>query len=632
MEKLAKGRDAHMNRTLKTVLALALALAMCLSMATAAFADRTWIDEDGVIWLIDNYGNMMPIGSVDRNANGYNNGYYNGNGYYYNGYYYGNNYYNGNGYYYGNGEYYLTVRGSGTYTVGDRFTLSVNTNINSSNIEWSFDSYYLRHLGSGTFEVIDAPNSSRSLTITAFSPNYGLSDYTTVTLRSGSSASVTLDSTRMSLRTGESSSLRATVSGSYYDNYYNNYYGSYYDNYNFYWYSEDTSVARVNSSNSRSVTVSAVGPGTTRVRVEVSANGYVATAYCTVTVSGNNVTARLDSGSMNLKTGDTASLRATGSGGNSNYNYYWYSEDTSVARVNNTNSRSATVTAVGPGTTRIRVEISSYGYSDTAYCTINVSSGTVSGIRLTSSSLTMNTNSSVNLGVNVTHNNASYTVSWSSGNTNLVTVSGSGDTVTLNSGSGTGTALVTVTVRDNSNQQIRTDFCSVTVQNGGQATPPQQTAAQQTAQPPVQQNSHLSTPYPGQVNLSTQNLTVDGRIFFAEGYNINGHNYYKLRDVAMMLNGTSSQFSVGYDYSTNAVTVTTGQPYTPAGGELIFDWDKSATCAIASNPMYINGSPVTPWAYSLGGYTFLQLQEMGYLLGFNVDYDEASRTIIVTSK
>ena len=115
-------------------------------------------------------------------------------------------------------------------------------------------------------------------------------------------------------------------------------------------------------------------------------------------------------------------------------------------------------------------------------------------------------------------------------------------------------------------------------------------------------------------------------------YNINGNNYFKLRDVAMMLNGTGSQFSVGYDGSRGVVTVVTGQPYTPVGGELVFDWDKSGTCAIGSNPIYVNGSVVNPWVYSLGGYNFLQLRELGNLLGFNVNYDEFTRTVIVTTK
>ena len=46
---------------------------------------------------------------------------------------------------------------------------------------------------------------------------------------------------------------------------------------------------------------------------------------------------------------------------------------------------------------------------------------------------------------------------------------------------------------------------------------------------------------------STQKLTVDGEKISCEKYNIDGSNYFKLRDLAYLLNGTGSQFSVGWN-------------------------------------------------------------------------------------
>ena len=47
-----------------------------------------------------------------------------------------------------------------------------------------------------------------------------------------------------------------------------------------------------------------------------------------------------------------------------------------------------------------------------------------------------------------------------------------------------------------------------------------------------------------------------------------GNNYFKLRDVAMMLNGSGKQFAVDYDDVMKSVSITTGKPYTAIGGEL----------------------------------------------------------------
>ena len=70
------------------------------------------------------------------------------------------------------------------------------------------------------------------------------------------------------------------------------------------------------------------------------------------------------------------------------------------------------------------------------------------------------------------------------------------------------------------------------------------------------------------VQISNQALKVDGRSVSCEAYNIDDENYFKLRDMAMLLNGTAAQFSVGYDEAARAVKIVTGEAYVPVGGEL----------------------------------------------------------------
>ena len=53
-----------------------------------------------------------------------------------------------------------------------------------------------------------------------------------------------------------------------------------------------------------------------------------------------------------------------------------------------------------------------------------------------------------------------------------------------------------------------------------------------------------------------------------EAYNISGSNYFKLRDLGYVLNGTAKQFEVGYDNATEKITIKSGQPYAKTGGEM----------------------------------------------------------------
>ena len=139
-------------------------------------------------------------------------------------------------------------------------------------------------------------------------------------------------------------------------------------------------------------------------------------------------------------------------------------------------------------------------------------------------------------------------------------------------------------------------------------------------------------PVPGHVVLSPQNLTVDGNNIACEKYNIDGRNYFKLRDLAQLLSSTGSQFGVGYDAATFTVTITTGEAYVSNGSELAAGVDNSATAQPSAQAIVIDGvkhSELT--VYNIGGSNFFQLRELGTVLGFEVDYDQATNTAIVTS-
>ena len=135
------------------------------------------------------------------------------------------------------------------------------------------------------------------------------------------------------------------------------------------------------------------------------------------------------------------------------------------------------------------------------------------------------------------------------------------------------------------------------------------------------------------VVLSGQNLRVDGKRIQCEKYNIDGANYFKLRDIAYVLSGTGSSFSVSWDGESRCISIVTGEDYTPNGTELDLAFgDKSASAAPSGDRILVNGEERTDLsAYKLEGNNFYKLRDLGDALGFTVDYDRESNTAFIIS-
>ena len=132
---------------------------------------------------------------------------------------------------------------------------------------------------------------------------------------------------------------------------------------------------------------------------------------------------------------------------------------------------------------------------------------------------------------------------------------------------------------------------------------------------------------------SPQKLSVDGQNVACEKYNIDGYNYFKLRDLACLLSGTGSEFSVRYDDARKTVVVETGKSYTRQTGDLELGEDKSATAAVSEQKPMINGTLREDLsAFNIGGNNYFKLQELAPVLGFDFSYDKQSNTAQIFSR
>ena len=137
-----------------------------------------------------------------------------------------------------------------------------------------------------------------------------------------------------------------------------------------------------------------------------------------------------------------------------------------------------------------------------------------------------------------------------------------------------------------------------------------------------------------QVSRSNQGLAIDGESVAAQAYNIDGSNYFRLRDLAYLLNGTGSQFSVDYDRQANTVVVVTGEAYSPIGTELAgIDAGEPGSVVPSPQSLRIDGQDVGGIdAYNIDGSNYYKLRDLGPVLDFDVDYDTGTRTMLIATR
>lgn len=124
-------------------------------------------------------------------------------------------------------------------------------------------------------------------------------------------------------------------------------------------------------------------------------------------------------------------------------------------------------------------------------------------------------------------------------------------------------------------------------------------------------------------------LYVGGKLQTPSIYKINDNNYFKIRDIAMLLNGSKKQFSVGYDAATACVTLTTGESYDPNGSELAGQATGGVKDAIPSNnAIYLNGKKLNLTVYKIDGSNYFKLRDLGQALNFYVGWDPATGVTI----
>src|SRR5665648_313943 len=130
---------------------------------------------------------------------------------------------------------------------------------------------------------------------------------------------------------------------------------------------------------------------------------------------------------------------------------------------------------------------------------------------------------------------------------------------------------------------------------------------------------------------SSHKVMIDGQVQPFDAYNINGSNYFKLRDIAARLSGSQAEFNVTWDPIFEAINLEKMSPYTMVGGELVTANNASRLATMTTATLMLDRELTFAAAYNINGNNYYKLRDLGRLIGFAVGWNPATETVSIDS-
>lgn len=128
---------------------------------------------------------------------------------------------------------------------------------------------------------------------------------------------------------------------------------------------------------------------------------------------------------------------------------------------------------------------------------------------------------------------------------------------------------------------------------------------------------------------STHKIYLDGERVSIAAYEINGNNYFKIRDVAAILSGTNAQFDVTWDAATGNITLTDDKAYTKTGDELYAIPSTNQTAEDSTAPLYRDGERVNYTGYNVNDNNYYKLRDIAEDFDFGVTWEGETQSVYI---
>lgn len=122
-------------------------------------------------------------------------------------------------------------------------------------------------------------------------------------------------------------------------------------------------------------------------------------------------------------------------------------------------------------------------------------------------------------------------------------------------------------------------------------------------------------------------IYVDGTKANVAAYEINDNNYFKLRDIAAIVNGSEKQFEVSWNNDAQRIDLTSGKPYTTVGGELGTIGSASKKAESSTAVVYKDNTKMDYTGYNIDDNNYYKLRDVCESFNIGIKWDGANQRV-----
>lgn len=134
-----------------------------------------------------------------------------------------------------------------------------------------------------------------------------------------------------------------------------------------------------------------------------------------------------------------------------------------------------------------------------------------------------------------------------------------------------------------------------------------------------------------QAKLNSSEIYFNGELIDLYGYNIDNNNYFKIRDIAKILEDTTKGFNVEWDIKDKVINLTSQKHYISIGNELEKIGKDIVTPRFNTTKVYKDGEETVLASYVIDGSTYFKLRDIADLFGIEVEWNRSIKAIEIST-